>query len=87
MARSPTRSSAFLVFYDNVINIRLDRSPDVVSENVLHAALVCRTHVSEAKWHRDVAEHPKRRDERSRKLVGLLHLYLMIPGVGIKEAK
>jgi hypothetical protein len=57
------------------------------SENVLHAALVRRTCVSEAKWHRDVAEHPERRDERSRELVRLLHLYLMVSGVSIKEAK
>jgi hypothetical protein len=73
-------------FYDNVVHVRLYCPPDVISKNVLHAALIRRTCVSGAKWHRDVAEHPERRDERSRKLVGLLHLYLMIPGVGIKEA-
>jgi hypothetical protein len=59
----------------------------VISDNVLHAMLVRRTSVSKAERHRDVAEHPEWRDERSRELVGLLHLYLMIPRVGIKEAK
>jgi hypothetical protein len=59
----------------------------VISENVLHATLIRRTRVSEAERHRDIAEHPERRDEQSRELVGLLHLYLMIPGVGIKEAE
>jgi hypothetical protein len=74
-------------FYDDVVHIRLDRSPDVISKNVLHAALIRYTRVSEAERHRDVIEHPERRDERSRELVGLLHLYLVIPGVDIKEAK
>jgi hypothetical protein len=87
MLRSPTRSSAFLVFYDDVVYVRVDGPPDVVSENVLHATLVRCTRVPEAEWHRDVAKHPERRDQRSRELVGLLHLYLVIPGVGIKEAK
>jgi hypothetical protein len=61
--------------------------PDVVSEDVLHTPLVRRACVSEAKWHRDVAVHPEWRDERSRKLVGLLHFDLVVPGVGIKETK
>jgi hypothetical protein len=59
----------------------------VISENMLHAALIGRTRVLEAERHRDVTEHPERHDERSRELIGLLHLYLVISGVGIKEAK
>jgi hypothetical protein len=58
----------------------------VVSEDVLHTSLVRNSCVSEAKWHRYVAEHSKQRDEGSRELVGLLHLYLVVPGIGIKEA-
>jgi hypothetical protein len=54
---------------------------------MLHAALIRCTRVSEAERHRDVTEHPEQRDEQSRELIGLLHLYLVIPGVGIKEAK
>jgi hypothetical protein len=54
---------------------------------MVHAALVRCTRVPEAERHRDVAKHPEWRDERSRELVGLLHLDLMVPGVGIKEAK
>jgi hypothetical protein len=68
-------------FYDYVIYVSLNDPPDVVSE----ASLVRSTCVSEAKRHRYVAEHPKRRDEGSRELVGLLHLYLVVPGIGIKE--
>jgi hypothetical protein len=39
----------------------------------------------EAKQHRYVAEHPKRLHEGGRELIGLLHLYLVVPGIGIKE--
>jgi hypothetical protein len=74
-------------FHDDIVHVRLDRPSDVISENVLHATLIRYTRVSEAERHRDITEHPERRDERSRELVGLLHLYLMIPRVGIKEAK
>jgi hypothetical protein len=74
-------------FHDYVIHVCLNGSPDVISEDVLHTSLVCCAHVSETERHRHVAEHPKRRDERSRKLVGLLHLYLVVPEIGIKEAQ
>jgi hypothetical protein len=69
------------------VDVRLDRPSDVISENVLHATVIRCTRVSEAERHRDITEHPEQRDERSRELVGLLHLYFMIPGVGIKEAE
>jgi hypothetical protein len=59
----------------------------VVSEDVLHASLVCSARISEAKWHRYIAEHPKRHDEGSRELVGLFHLYLVVPRIGIKETQ
>jgi hypothetical protein len=57
----------------------------VVSENMLHTPLVRSTRVSDAKQHRYVAEHPKRRDEGGRELVRLLHLYLVVPEISIKE--
>jgi hypothetical protein len=50
-------------FHNYVVNVRLDGSPDVVSEDVLHTPLVCCTCVSEAERHHDVAVHPERRDE------------------------
>jgi hypothetical protein len=40
----------------------------------------------ETERHHYVAVHPEGSDERSRELVGLLHFYLVVPGVGIKEA-
>jgi hypothetical protein len=49
--------------YNYVVYISLNGLPDVVSENVLHTPLVCSARVSEAKWHRHVAKHSKRRDE------------------------
>jgi hypothetical protein len=57
----------------------------VVSEDVLHTSLVRGARISEAKRHRHVAEHSKWCDEGSRELVGFLDLYLVVPGIGIKE--
>jgi hypothetical protein len=50
-----------------------------------HTSLIRSARVSEAKWHRHVAEHAERCDEGSCELIGLLHLYLVVPGIGIKE--
>jgi hypothetical protein len=58
----------------------------VVPEDMLHTSLVSSFRISEAKRHRHVAIHPERRDELSLELVGLLHFYLVVPGIGIKEA-
>jgi hypothetical protein len=73
--------------HDYVIYVSLNSSPDVVSEDVMHTSLVCSARVSEAKRHCYVAEHSKWRDERSRELVRLFHLYLVVPGIGIKETQ
>jgi hypothetical protein len=61
--------------------------PDVVSDNVLHTSSARSAHVSEAKWHRYVARHAEWRVEGSRELIGLLDLYLVVPGIGIKETQ
>jgi hypothetical protein len=50
-------------FHDDVIYLRLGGPPDVVSEDVLHAALVRCACIPEAERHRDVAKHPEPRDE------------------------
>jgi hypothetical protein len=71
--------------HDYVVYVGLNGPPDVFSEDVLHTSLVRSARISEAKRHRHVAEHPEQRDEGSRELVGLLHLYLVAPGIGIKE--
>jgi hypothetical protein len=73
------------VFHDYVIYVCLNGLPDVVSENVLHAPLVHSARISEAKRHRYVAKHSEWRDEGGRELIGLLHLHLVVPGIGIKE--
>ena len=57
----------------------------MVSKHMEHASLVCSSSVSKAKGHRDVAVHAKRGDERSRELVGLFHLDLVVTGVCIKK--
>jgi hypothetical protein len=72
-------------FDDDVIYVGLYGSPDVVLENVLHTPLVRSARISEAKWHRYVANHAEWCDERGRKLIKLLHLYLVVTGIGIKE--
>jgi hypothetical protein len=71
--------------YDYIVYIRLNGLPDVVSENMVHTPLVRSTRISETKWHRYIAEHPKRRDEGGCELIGLLHLYLVVPRIGIRE--
>jgi hypothetical protein len=50
-------------FYDYVVYVSLNGSPDVISENMLHTSLVCSARVSETKRHRYVAVHPEWRDE------------------------
>jgi hypothetical protein len=72
-------------FYNYVIYIRHNGPPDVVSENVLHTSLIRSARISKAKWHRDVVKHVEWCDEGSCELIGLLHLYLVVPGIGIKE--
>jgi hypothetical protein len=72
-------------FHDYNVYVRLNGSPDVIPEDVLHTSLVCCARVSETERHRYVAIHPERRNERSRELVGFLHLYLVVPGIGVKE--
>ena len=69
----------------NVIHVGLDSLPDVLAENLGHAPLVCGPYVSETEWHGHVAVHAVRGDERSRELVGLFHLDLMVTGIRIKE--
>jgi hypothetical protein len=83
--RSLTRSSTFLVSHDYIVYVCLNGSLDVVSKNVLHTPLVRSARISEAKWHRYVAKHSKWRDEGGRELIGLLDIYLVVPGIGIKE--
>jgi hypothetical protein len=73
-------------FHDYIVYVCLNGPPDVIPENVLHTSLVCSTRISETERHCHVAIHPERRDERSRELVGLLHFYLVVPGIGVKEA-
>jgi hypothetical protein len=64
--------------YNDVIDVSLDHSANVLSEHVVHAHLVCRTCIPQAKWHSSITIHAKRCDERSHELVGLFHLDLVI---------
>jgi hypothetical protein len=59
----------------------------VVFENILHTLLVRSARVLEAKWHHYVAKYAEWRDDGSRELIGLLHLYLVVPGIDIKETQ
>ena len=71
----------------DVIYIGLNGSPDEVSETLEHTTLVRSPSVLQVEWHCDVVERFKWGDERCHELVGLFHHDLMVPGVGIKEAK
>jgi hypothetical protein len=62
----------------DVIDVSLDRSADVLSEHVVHAPLVCCTCIPQAKWHSSITVHAKRCDKRSRELVRLFYLDLVI---------
>jgi hypothetical protein len=64
--------------YD-VIDVGLDRPPNVFAEHMVHAPLVRRTRIPQAERHGDIVVHAEGRDERSRELVGLLHPDLVIP--------
>ena len=74
-------------FHDNVIDICLYGSPDMIPKHVEHTPQVCSSGVSKAKWHRDIAVHAEWSNKRSRELVGLFHLNLVITGVRIKMDK
>ena len=52
----------------------------MVPENVEHTPLV-----SEAKGHRNVAVHAEGCDKKSRELVGLFHLDLVVTGIRIEK--
>ena len=69
----------------DVVHVSLDSLPDVLAEDLGHASLVCGPCVSETEWHGQVAVHAEWGDERSRELVGLFHLDLMVTGIRIKE--
>jgi len=71
---------------NNVIYVGLNGSLDEDSETLEHTSLVCSSHVFLTERHRDVAEQPKRGDERCCELVRLFHGDLMVPRVHIKEA-
>ena len=72
-------------FDHDVVYVGLDGLPDVVAKDLGHAPLVRGTCVSEAERHSHVAVHAEWCDKRSRELVGLFHLDLMVTGVRIKE--
>jgi hypothetical protein len=74
-------------FDDDVIYVCLHGPPDVVPENVLHTSLVQSTSIPKTKWHRYVAKHAEWRDERGRELIELLHLYLVVTRIVIKETQ
>src|SRR6185436_2323299 len=74
-------------FYNDIVDICLYAPPEMVSENVEHALLIGSSSVSEAEGHRNVAIHAERCDKRSRELVGLFHLHLVVTGVSIKKGQ
>ena len=71
----------------NIIDISLDRFDDVIPEHMVHTLFVRGAHIPQAKGHGSVAIHVIWCDKRSRELVGLFHLNLMVIGVNIKKGQ
>ena len=69
----------------DVVYVGLDGLPDVLAKHMGHASLVCGPYVSETEWHGYIVVHAEWGDERSRELVGLFHLDLMVTKIRIKE--
>ena len=63
---------------DNVVYVSLNYFAYKVPKNLEHTSLICSPRVLEAKRHGYVAIHSERGDERSRELVGLFHLDLVV---------
>ena len=77
--------TACLPGFDNdVVYVSLYRFAYEVPKDLEHA-LVCSPRVLKAKRHGYVAIHSERGDERSRDLVGLFHLDLVVAGISIKK--
>ena len=74
-------------FDHDVIYVSLYRPAYEVPEDLEHTPLVCSPCVLKAERHGYVAKHSKRGDERSRELVRLFHLNLVVSGIRIKERR
>ena len=74
-------------FDHDVINVGLNGPPNDVPEALEHTTLVCSPSILRTEWYCDIVERSEGGDERCRKLVGLFHRDLMVPGVRIKEAE
>jgi hypothetical protein len=74
-----------LCFDHDVIDLGLNHSTDVITKHVVHTTLVCGTNISQIEGHGSVVVHVVRGDKRSRELVRLFHLDLVITEVGVKE--
>jgi hypothetical protein len=83
--KSEMRLWIFLIFDHDVIDIGLDPFADVIPKHLVHTPLVRGTRFSQAKEHGSVAIHVVRSDKRSRKLVELFHLDLVITKVSVEE--
>jgi hypothetical protein len=87
MSKSLTKLSAFLILTTMSSPAQKCHLRMSSLKTCLHTSLVCSPSILKTKWHRHVAKHAKQRDERSRELVRLFHLYLVVTRIGIKEAQ
>ena len=74
-------------FDDNIIHVDLDDASDLLSETILHHALVHGTRVLEPEGHDCVAVDTVRCDEGILVFVFFSHLYLVVTRVGIQEGE
>ena len=65
-------------FYQHVINIDLNISPNLLYEHLVHEPLICRACVFEAEWHYFVAEEALAGYKLSLLLICFVHFDLII---------
>ena len=73
------------VFYQHVINIDLDISPNLLCEHLVHEPLICCACVFEAKWHHFIAEEALAGYERSLLLIGFVHSDMVVTRKSVHE--
>jgi len=74
-----------LQFYHHVINVDLHASADLVSEDMVHKALIGGSCVLQTERHYFVAVVGLIDDECRLRYVGVVHRDLDVPGVGIQK--
>ena len=74
-----------LAFYQHVVNINLDISPNLLYEHLIHEPLIRRACVFETKWHYFIVEEALASNERSFLLICFIHSDLVVTRKSVHE--